>query len=173
MKKIKTERESKVFVFGHPYITECSVDENSLFFINSIDPLSIPLKEASSYFDKSTNFFYSNFDKVLKEVKHNKVIYAKLISIIAITLLLASNPTSCFAMSFVEKMSIVGKNLIDILSVGMIKGVLILTVLRLFNEYTRGCSDCRVFEILKESLAIILAVIVIPKLPVIISSFIG
>ena len=167
MRKIEIYREPKVFVFGNPYITTCTKEENKTFFDNTINIDSIIYKSKFDTHNK-LNFIYNNIDNTLETLKDNKILTVS----IALSLFIASNPTSCFATSFMEEMTNIGTNLVGVLSVGITKGLLIITALRLFNEYINGANYYRIFNILKESIALILAIVVIPKLPIIVNTFI-
>lgn len=171
MRKIEIYREPKVFVFGNPYITTCTKEENKTFFDNTINIDSIIYKSKFDTHNK-LNFIYNNIDNTLENLKDNKILIEKITVSIALSLFIASNPTSCFATSFMEEMTNIGTNLVGVLSVGITKGLLIITALRLFNEYINGANYYRIFNILKESIALILAIVVIPKLPIIVNTFI-
>lgn len=174
MKKIEIYREPKVFVFGNPAITECTVEENELFFDKTVNLSYIEeLKLIESKTNTTDRFYYihDNLDYILRSFKNNKLLIAKITTSLAIALFISSNPTSCFALSTMEKVTTAGFNLVGVLSIGINKGIMIMTVLRLFKEYTNGANNHRVFEILKESLALILAMVLIPKLPVIVETF--
>ena len=174
MKKIEIYREPKVFVFGNPCITEYTLEENELFFdktinLSYIDELK--LIESKISITNKFDYIHNNLDHVLETFKNNKVLMARITTSLAIALFLSSNPTNCFALSAMEKMTTTGANLVGILSIGINKGIMIMTVLRLFKEYTNGANNHRVFDILKESLALILSMILIPKLPIIVGTF--
>lgn len=172
MKKIEINRENKVFVFGNPNLTECTFEENALFFKESIDPLSVGISKNITARDAVLNkfdFIEDNFDKLLIHFSKNKVFYKKAVYTLALALFFSSNPTSIFAMPYMDKLSSTGAKLLPAIVVGINKGVLILTLVKLFNEYLNGCSQYRVFEILRECVAVLLATTIIPNLPLIVN----
>lgn len=166
MNKIKVERENKVFVYGNPYLSECTKEENILFFDKTVDPLMII---------KNHREFNSIKDYINTFLNNKKNNLTKITTTLSLSLFIALNPNTSTALSYLNtlsKISSTGEDLISAFATGVIKGVSIITVVRLFNELMNGGNEYRLFEILKECLGVILAVIIIPKVPLIISMII-
>lgn len=162
----------RIHVFGLSNTTSCSKEEYELIFNKNFDISNISNDEF-----KSLLFTDANQDKVINLVlktlkKYNyKDVYLKLVTDISTTLFIASNPIYCFALSstennfFEDMVNRLGTDLLDGVSAGAIKGVLIVTALRLFVEYTRGGSKYKFFDIIKQCLIVLLIIVVLPTLP--------
>lgn len=168
MKKIEVIREKKVFVFGNPYLKECTIEENSFFFKDNIDPYLVGINRNM---ENKADFIFNNLNNMVSELRLNNTMHSNLTTSLAIALFIASNPTSCFALDYVDKIFTAGMNAVSILTVGLIKGVLIITALRLLNEYINGSNNYRIFDILKECIGVILLTVLIPRLPIIFGIF--
>ena len=166
-KKIATSTDN-VHVFGVPKISSCSKEEYNMIFNKDYD--------ISNFYNNKASL--DNPDKIINRVlehlqKYNyKETYSKLTKCISLTLFMASNPTACLALSsssggnlFREMIEQLGADLLDGVSMGAIKGVLIVTALRLFVEYTKGGSKYRFFDIAKQCLIVLLIIIILPTLP--------
>lgn len=156
---------TNIHVFGVPNINSCSKEEYEMIFNEDFDISNFYNKTLFDNPDKA-------IDKILKILQnHNyKGIYSKLTTSISLSLFMASNPISCFALSsdnnlFKEMVDRLGTDLLDGVSMGAIKGVLIVTALRLFVEYTRGGSKYKFFDITKQCIIVLLIIVVLPILP--------
>lgn len=140
-----------IHVFGVEGIDKCSHEEYNLLF------------------DK--NF---NIDDFLYK-KNNNLLKRQLSKILGLTLFIASNPqyTLAYSKLLMSTGKSIGDDLFSKAKTFTIYGVLIVTVFRLFSEYSRGGSKYRVSEILKECVLIILSIIFLPKVPIILENFIG
>lgn len=166
MNKIKVEREDKVFVYGNPYLSECTKEDNMLFFDKTVDPLMI-IKN-----NKELTSIKECINNVLKDKNFN---LAEITTTLSLSLFIAFNPNTSIALSYMNtlsKISSTGEDIISAFAIGVIKGVSVITVVRLFNELMNGGNEYRLFEILKECLGVILAIIILPKVPFIISMLI-
>lgn len=157
-----------VRVFGLENIEYCTKEENEIFFDKDID-LELHLNLIKSI---KENDIIDYIDKILEHIKKNKTIYIRLTFLVASTLLLISNPTNIYAYSYVAQDNIlrnvaenVGSDIFDGVSMGTIKGTLIITALRLFAEYTRGGSKYKSFEIIKQCVVVLSVIIILPLLP--------
>lgn len=161
---------ANIHVFGVPNLKKCSYEEYNLLFDNNFD--------ISSFLDDS--MLLCNSDKSINNLlkllpKHNyKDVYLKLTIGLSLTLFMASNPILCFALSsndnfFRKAIEQLGSDVLDGVSIGAIKGVLVVTALRLFVEYTRGGSKYKFFDIVKQCIIVLLGIIILPLLPGIVS----
>ena len=165
--KKSTIYSSNIHVFGVTNVKSCSKEEYELIFNKDFD--------VSSFCDNK--YLFDNLDKTNNHVldvfrNHNyKKIHSKLVASISLALFMASNPISCFALSssnnnfFKDMIERLGTDLLDGVSMGAIKGVLIVTALRLFVEYTRGGSKYKFFDITKQCIIVLLIIIILPTLP--------
>ena len=138
--------------------------------INNID---YHLKHKSFKFNReslnlisNSNYIDFNIDRLLNKIKDKKTIN-KIIIILGISLFLASNPTSSFALSSLETFKENGLMLVNQISDILIQGIIILTIFRLLYEYIQGANDYRIFDVLKESIGAIALLIILPKIPTI------
>lgn len=66
---------------------------------------------------------------------------------------------------FKETLDSLGSDLLDAVNTGAVKGVLIITVLRLTAEYTRGGSKYKFVDVLKQCAIVLFILIALPMLP--------
>lgn len=166
MNKIKIERESKVFIYGNSNLNKCSKEDNLLFFDKTIDPLTI-LKNG-----KKNNFTTNKINITNSIPKSKKIDLNKVITSLGLSLFISLNPNNSMALSYLNTLNTIsstGEDIISAFGTGVIKVVSIITVIRLLNELLNGGNEYRLFRILKECLGVILAVILIPKIPLIVS----
>lgn len=169
--KQENKNTASVHVFGVPNLKKCSNEEYNMLFDTNFD--------ISNFLDDSMIFCNSNksINTLLKSLpQYNyKEIYLKLTIGLSLTLFMASNPISCFALSsndnnfFRKAIEQLGNDVLDGVSIGAIKGVLVVTALRLFVEYTRGGSKYKFFDIIKQCLIVLLGIIILPLLPGLVS----
>lgn len=164
--KKSTVNSANIHVFGVPNVKSCSKEKYEMIFNKDFD--------ISNFYNNKTP--HDSLDKTINKVlevlqNHNyKDIYSKLTTSISLVLFMASNPILCFALSsnnnfFKDMVDRLGTDLLDGVSMGAIKGVLIVTALRLFVEYTRGGSKYKFFDITKQCIIVLLIIIVLPILP--------
>ena len=139
-------KSEKVHVFGLEEIDSCSYEEYSLLFNKDF-----------------------NIDDFLYKNKNNNKFKKYIVKITGIALFLASNPKHILAFS--KANTSMGSDLYSKAKSFSIVGVLIITALRLFFEFSRGGSKYRTFEIIKECVLIILAIIILPGIPNILETF--
>lgn len=114
--------------------------------------------------------------KEMSLLKNKKYNLNKIIKCASGSLLLILIPNESLALSESEiltKLKVGGLKATEVISIGLIKVILIISVIRLLNEYINGANERKFFDILKESLAIILVVTLIPKIPTIINLFLN
>lgn len=169
---------SKAFIFGIDGITNCSKEKNNLIFDKNFNISSFEL-------DDFFNLLNEDYDlveyKTLFAIKKNEArdIYYKLITSISLALYTAENPLFSFALSssnldtednvFEDTIEKLGDDIFKGVSNGVIKGIIIVTALRIFVEVTRGSSKYKFVEIIKQCAIAILIVIILPALPGIIN----
>ena len=176
MKNNNNLNEQMVHVFGLPGVTKCTQSENLLFFNEEYDINLILNQKNHQYLNY--NHLSINLESILGHLKKNKKVYLKLVSSVAIAIYLASNPTNTFALTLVESTfsemtEKLGNDTLSWVKIGAINGILIITALRLFAEYTRGGSKYKTFEILKQCVWVLLILIALPMLPKIVTKFVN
>lgn len=178
MKNVYINREPVVHVFGVPGITRCTPEENKLLFngdLNNVKDILILKNVPKSTFRDS--FVFNEIEKILNHIKRNKQVYFKIIKVLAVTLLMVSEPTNAFALSLTSNtlkdiMESIGNDLFDCISTGAVKGLLVITIIRLFGEYTRGGSKYKSMEIIKQFVVVIVLIVILPLLPSLVNSLV-
>lgn len=178
--KHNTQRCTEVHVFGMPNITSCSYEEYNKIFNNEFDISNLNYKNFERLLNGEKD---KELDSFLGRLKNNySDIYYKLIKCISITLLMSTKPTLCFALvsngartgNFLKDiLEQLGSDIFDGISGGAIKGILIVTALRLLVEYSRGGSKYKFFDITKQCIIVLLMIIVLPTLPGIVTLFVN
>lgn len=96
----------------------------------------------------------------------------KKISLLLMVLFSSILPTYSFAISNTSKLNsiyLAGLNIVQGLSSGIIKIISIITLIRLFNEFTKGVNENKLFDILREFIAVVLVMMILPKIPALIA----
>lgn len=166
MNKIKAEKKDRVFVYGNPYLNKYNKEDSLLLFEKSVDP---ELQEKNN----NKPIYTSNTTNLLSNKKFD---LNKITKSLPFTLFIVFNPNSSMALSYLntlDKISSTGEDIISAFGIGVVKVVSIITVLRLLNELMNGGNEYRFFKILKECLGVILAIILIPRIPIIISMIVS
>lgn len=158
---------NSVHIFGIEGITRCTQEENEMLFNKDFNVEDFISSLESFEYEQEPDML---LEKILDHVKRNKKAYIKLTFCIASTLFMVANPTSCFAYTASDNIlrnvaESVGSDIFDGVSMGTIKGTLVITALRLFAEYTRGGSKYKAFEVLKQCVVVLSVIIILPLLP--------
>lgn len=98
--------------------------------------------------------------------------YDNILKCVVSTTVLSSIPSFSFALTgnaTLDKLFERGTEIGGILSISIIEVVSIITVIRLINEFMNGSNEHRLFKILKDCLAVIFAMAILPKLPLLIT----
>lgn len=175
IEKYTFTQSSKVHVFGVPGITKCSCDDNRKFFENdfTMEKLEDMICFSDNYFNR-----YSLDNNLPTEFRYRGMCL-KLTRYISTCILIACNTTVSFALSesgeniFEEMLRRFFEDLLTGVRAGAVLGVLIVTALRLFMEFTRGGSKYKTFDILKQCVIILIIIAVLPILPDIINTIVN
>ena len=91
---------------------------------------------------------------------------------ISLSLFLSLTPQRVYALDnpknlFFKMMEELGNDAFSGVSLGTIKAILVITVLRFLVEFTKGGSKYKFYDIAKQCIAVILMIIVLPYVPTI------
>lgn len=125
---------------------------------------TIPFNHKNFNLTLNNNLIDFDIDRLLNKIK-DKAKINNIISVLAITLFFSFNPTHSFAISSLEILKSNGLILVNKASHFLINGIIIVTVLRLSYEYFHGANECRIFDILKECVGVILLLLLLPRIP--------
>ena len=105
--------------------------------------------------------------------KYLDIFFKKNIKLLILTFnFIFVNYVNVFALASLEEFIEKGKDVVSILEIGITKGILLLTVIRLVGEYLNGANMYRIVNILKEGVEVLLMIKIIINLPSIIGIFI-
>lgn len=156
-----------VHVFGLKNISICTKEENLKFFNKDYSFNSI--NDYKDFRFIEDNYSDNFLETILSNINNNKELYIKIVKVVGLTLYFASNmqnKTSYALGNFLaDTTSALGDDIFKWVSTGAMKGILIITTLRLFSEYSRGGSKYKIFEIVKQCIIILLVLFVLPTLP--------
>lgn len=162
MKDLNVKKEYEILIYKKTHLDKITKTRDISIFNKKVNHLIDITNKETILINKPVIDFFKNCKLNLNEITTS----------ISVGLFVSLTPSISIALSHQEKLNnirLIGEDLVSAFGVGVIKGVSIVTVIRLFNELMNGGNEHRIFKILKECLGVILAVVIIPKVPLIIS----
>lgn len=161
-KNLNIKNENEILIYKKTYLDKVIKTKDLSVFNKIKNDLITVSDDKLILINKPISSFFNNCKLDL----NNKI------TSLSVGLFVSLTPTISFAFSQQDNLNnfrVLGEDLVSAFGIGVVKGVSIVTVLRLLNELMNGGNEHRIFKILKECLCVIIAVVVIPKVPVIIS----
>lgn len=166
LKDLNIKKESEILIYKKTYLDEIIKTRDISIFNTVINNLIDATNKETFLINTPIVNFFKNCKFNLNEFTTS----------VSVGLFVSLSPSISIALSHQDNLNnirLIGEDLVSAFGIGVIKGVSIVTVIRLFNELMNGGNEHRIFKILKECLGVILAVVIIPKVPLIISLIVG
>ena len=141
------------------------------FWINIFDNVEYSLDMITKNYDVIVN----KFELVLNHIQKNKVLYSRIVFVLGLLLSLSASSSSAL-MTTTDVLALTDntptkklleflKHLLGFVGSGAIIGILCVTILRLFSEYSKGATVHQYMSIFKVSLLLLAIIFLLPFVP--------